>query len=143
MMWTESARTGSARFEQEMSKRGGRYCAAGGPNNVSCTNNSNTPGVSMHIFPKDESVRRRWTRLCGSTDETLSPPNPLLFAPFTSSQAVTRGYVWAVWSLTPKALKSKRSEYLRKDRCPPSMPPSPCLYRMVIQVDASQECGRE
>ena len=61
MMWTESARKGSARFEQEMSKRGGRYCAAGGPNNVSCTNNSNTPGVSMHIFPKDESVRRRWT----------------------------------------------------------------------------------
>ena len=39
----------------------GKYCAAGGPGNVSCTNNSNTPGVSMHVFPRKESVQRQWT----------------------------------------------------------------------------------
>ncbi|CAB4036724.1 Hypothetical predicted protein, partial [Paramuricea clavata] len=28
------------------------YCVAGGPNNESCKNNSTTPGISMHEFPK-------------------------------------------------------------------------------------------
>ena len=47
---------------REARKRGGRYCVAGGPNKVSCTNCSYTEGISMHIFPKDEIVRRKWTR---------------------------------------------------------------------------------
>ena len=43
-------------------KRGGRYCVAGGPNDVSCMNTSYTEGISMHVFPKDETTRRKWTR---------------------------------------------------------------------------------
>ena len=43
-------------------KHGGKYCVAGGPNKASCKNTSYTPGISMHVFPKDESVRRMWTR---------------------------------------------------------------------------------
>ena len=43
-------------------KHGGRYCVAGGPNKVSCKNTSYTPGISMHRFPKDESLRRLWTQ---------------------------------------------------------------------------------
>ncbi len=34
---------------------------AGGPNKVSCKNSSYTSGISMHYFPKDEAVRKKWT----------------------------------------------------------------------------------
>ena len=33
----------------------GEYCVAGGTRKVSCTNTNATPGVSMHLFPKDET----------------------------------------------------------------------------------------
>ena len=45
----------------ERKKRGGRYCVAGGPNNVSCTNTSYMDHISMHVFPKDEVLRKKWT----------------------------------------------------------------------------------
>ena len=44
------------------SKRGGKYCVAGGPNNVSCQNTSYTEGVSIHYFPTDPVVKQKWTR---------------------------------------------------------------------------------
>ena len=44
------------------SKRGGRYCVAGGPNKTSCTNTSYTEGVSMHYFPSDENVKQAWVK---------------------------------------------------------------------------------
>ena len=39
----------------------GKYCVAGGPDNVSCKNNLKTPGISMHRFPSDSLVRAKWT----------------------------------------------------------------------------------
>ena len=44
------------------SKRGGKYCVAGGPNNISCQNTSYTEGVSIHYFPTDPVFRQKWTR---------------------------------------------------------------------------------
>ena len=44
------------------STRGGKYCVAGLPNGISCTNCSRTPGVSMHRFPKKPALRRLWTQ---------------------------------------------------------------------------------
>ena len=41
-------------------RKGGKYCVAGGPDNIGCKNNSHTPGVSMHDFPKDEKTRKKW-----------------------------------------------------------------------------------
>lgn len=41
-------------------KHGGLYCVAGGSNNISCKTNSYTEGISLHIFPKDPSVRKKW-----------------------------------------------------------------------------------
>ena len=41
---------------------GGDYCVAGGHNKVSCKSNSYTDGISMHYFPKNEAVRRKWMR---------------------------------------------------------------------------------
>ena len=38
------------------------FCVAGGPNNKSCTDNGDTPGIRMHAFPKDTAVRQQWVR---------------------------------------------------------------------------------
>ena len=58
--------TGNSLHHEDMAqggiKHGGRHCVAGGPNKVSCKNTSYTPGISMHRFPKDESLRRLWTQ---------------------------------------------------------------------------------
>ena len=46
----------------EKVQRGGIYCVAGTPNNQSCTNSSNTPGIRMHQFPSDPVVRDKWVK---------------------------------------------------------------------------------
>ena len=45
-----------------MAKHGGKACVAGAPGEISCTNNSYTPNVSMHIFPKNEKIRDQWVK---------------------------------------------------------------------------------
>ena len=47
-------------------KHGGRYCVTGGPYNVSCKNTSYAPGISMHRFPEDKSLRRLRTQFVRS-----------------------------------------------------------------------------
>lgn len=44
------------------SKSSGKYCVAGGPGLISCTSLSQTPGVSMHLFPSNEVTRWKWTK---------------------------------------------------------------------------------
>lgn len=48
--------------EKQKKRISGKYCVAGGPGNVSCTNNSKTKGISMHMFPRDDSIRDKWVR---------------------------------------------------------------------------------
>jgi len=44
-------------------KKGAKnYCAAGGPDKDNCSNKTGTPGISMHYFPKEESLRQKWMR---------------------------------------------------------------------------------
>ena len=43
-------------------KRGGRYRVAGAPNSTSCKSTSYTDGISMHQFPKDPVVRKKWVK---------------------------------------------------------------------------------
>lgn len=38
------------------------FCVAGGPNQRSCTNNGDTPGISMHRFPTDPLIRQQWVK---------------------------------------------------------------------------------
>ena len=40
----------------------GKFCVAGGARNVSCTNNSKTAGISLHMFPRDDAIREKWIR---------------------------------------------------------------------------------
>ena len=42
-----------------MAKRGGRTCAAGGPGQISCTNSSYSPGISMHTFPVNKQIKAK------------------------------------------------------------------------------------
>ncbi|XP_068704429.1 uncharacterized protein [Montipora foliosa] len=41
---------------------GKTYCAAGSRNAVNCSNKSGFPGITMHYFPSDESLRQKWIR---------------------------------------------------------------------------------
>lgn len=43
-------------------RRGGRYCVAGAPNNISCMNTTFTPGIRMHQFPSNPVLRRKWVK---------------------------------------------------------------------------------
>ena len=45
-----------------MAKRGGRTCAAGGPEQIICTNSSYSPGISMHTFPVNKQIRAKWVK---------------------------------------------------------------------------------
>ena len=49
-------------LEKPKIKSLGKYCVTGGPGNVSCTNNSRTEGISMHLFPRDDVTRQKWVR---------------------------------------------------------------------------------
>ena len=40
----------------------GKFCVAGGPGNISCNNTSLTEGISMHTFPSDDNLKRKWTQ---------------------------------------------------------------------------------
>ena len=47
---------------EKRAKKGAKnYCAASGPNKVNCSNKTGTPGISMHYFPKEESLQQKWT----------------------------------------------------------------------------------
>ena len=48
---------------QKKPKQLGKYCVAGGPENVSCKNNSTCAEISMHLFPKsNEKMRNVWIK---------------------------------------------------------------------------------
>ena len=49
----------ACRNYSENRPRGGKRCAAGGPNLVRWANSCNTAGISMHMFPKEETDRQR------------------------------------------------------------------------------------
>ena len=39
-----------------------RIVLLAGPGAVNCANKTGTPGITMHYFPKDETLRQKWTR---------------------------------------------------------------------------------
>ena len=48
--------------QKPKTRSSGKFCVAGGPRNVSCTNNSKTEGISLHVFPRDDAIREKWIR---------------------------------------------------------------------------------
>ena len=51
----------SAMADKKAKKGAKNYCAASGPNKVNCSNKTGTPEISMHNFPKEESLQQKWT----------------------------------------------------------------------------------
>ena len=51
-----------AENKRKPTRKGGRFCAAGTPNKESCMNTGYTPGISMHLFPSDPTVRAKWVK---------------------------------------------------------------------------------
>lgn len=43
-------------------RKSAKFCVAGGPGLVSCKNTTYTEGISMHLFPKDVTIRSQWER---------------------------------------------------------------------------------
>ena len=48
--------------EKPNTRISGKYCVAGGPGNISCTNNSKTEGVSNDMIPREDAIRDEWVR---------------------------------------------------------------------------------
>ena len=48
--------------EKRASSTSATYCSAGNANMTNCENKTGTPGISMHYFPKDETLRQKWIR---------------------------------------------------------------------------------
>ncbi|CAB3986594.1 THAP domain-containing 2-like, partial [Paramuricea clavata] len=52
-----------ASLQRDRKKRvSGKFCVAGGPGNISCNNTSLTKDISMHTFPSDDILKRKWTQ---------------------------------------------------------------------------------
>ena len=51
----------SVMADQAKKKARGNYCVGSGLNMANCENNSPTPGISVHYFPKDETSRKKCT----------------------------------------------------------------------------------
>mgnify|MGYP002803925745 CR=1 FL=1 len=71
-----------ASLNMKVSRHGGKYCVAGGPNGVSCTNSQFTPNVSMHKFPRVptsdsdkeiQTTRRKWINFVGRHRPNFNP----------------------------------------------------------------------
>ena len=58
---------------------GGKYCVAGGPGGVSCTNGQYTEGVSIHHFPdqnKDKDLHLKWVQFVRKHRPSFKGPGP-------------------------------------------------------------------
>jgi len=51
----------SVMMDKRAKKGANNYCMAGGPNQVNCSNKTRMPTISMHYFPKEESLQQKWT----------------------------------------------------------------------------------
>lgn len=63
----------AARKKGDSAKASGLYCVAGGPNLQSCKNSSCTEGISMHLFPADHNIKRKWINFVRRHRPTFEP----------------------------------------------------------------------
>lgn len=106
------------------SRRGGKFCCAGLPNGESCTNNSQIPGISMHRFPKNPSIRKQWTRFVRRYRKQFDPfvytAGPFLCSTHFENTAYSR----AAFNL-PEFDTNNTKAFLNRDAVPTiSHPPS-------------------
>ena len=59
--------------EKGKKRKPGKFCVAGGPGQVSCTNTHGTEGVSMHLFPSNGAVRSQWIKFVHKHQPDFKP----------------------------------------------------------------------
>ena len=102
-------------------KARGNYCLAGGPNMTNCKNDSLTPGISMHYFPKDEPLRKKWTRFVRVHRKDFVPSkSATLCSVHFDEKCFVSKPVPSTSAETGKALQPKR--YVIKGSVPTSSP---------------------
>lgn len=57
---TQCNMASSSRKKCASAKSGGLYCVAGGPNLENCKNSTSMEGISMHLFPADVEIKKKW-----------------------------------------------------------------------------------
>ena len=96
--------------EKEKKKKRGNYCAAGGPNMSNCANNSSTPGISMHYFPKDETLRQKWIRFVRIHRKDFVPSKSATLCSVHFEETCFESKPWIITS-------SETGESLQPKRC--------------------------
>ena len=103
--------------DKEKKKKRGNYFAAGGPNMSNCANNSSTPGISMHCFPKDETLRQKWIRFVRIHRKDFVPSKSATLCSTHFEETCFESKAWIVTSSeTGECLQPKR--YLKKGAVP-------------------------
>ena len=105
--------------DNEKKKKRGNYCAAGGHNMSNCTNNSSTPGISMHYFPKNETLRQKWIRFVRIHRKDFVPSKSSTLCSVHFEDTCFESKPWIVTSSeTGESLQPKRK--LKEDTAVPT-----------------------
>ena len=124
---------------QQTKKRGGLYCACGGPGGISCTNSTRTPGISMHKFPRKEKKPQEyklWVQFVRKHRLNFTPTNSsaICSAHFETSCYPMRYSLGIPSPLKPKAMYLKPGSVPTKDTVLPQDIPTSGIARRRRQV---------
>ena len=116
-------------------KTRGNYRVAGGPNLTNCENNSLTPGNSMHYFPKNETLWKKWTLFVRVHRKDFVPSkSATLCSVHFHEKRFERRPVPFTSAETGKAIQPKR--YLIKGSVPTryAVAPPSVLNRLLLAI---------
>ncbi len=104
--------------KSKKAKRGGQFCVAGLANGITCSNSSMTPGISMHMFPRKDNLRRQWTRFVKRYRVNFKPETYSV-GPYLCSNHFTRESYEKPFALDlPGFDSSNTRRFLKKDAVP-------------------------
>lgn len=108
----------SAQIQTRKKRVSGKFCVAGGPQNVSCNNNSKIEGISFHGFPRNKIFSDQWTRFVQRHRANWKPSKTsvLCSAHFQSSCFEQRADLNLGETENTSLFKSRR--WLKKDAVP-------------------------
>ena len=115
--------------DKEKKKKRGNYCAVGGPNMSNMSNNSSTPGISTHYFPKDETLRQKWIRFVRIQRKDLVPSKSSTLCSVHFEDTCFESKPWIVTSsetgesLQPKGKLKKDTAVATRDTVVPLSSP--------------------
>ena len=64
---------GKVKTKKAKLRHGWAYCVAGGPSTYSFNNTNFVEGITMHKFPKDEELRKKWLKFVHTHRPNFEP----------------------------------------------------------------------